>query len=136
MPKKGGCMNVPVSNRGAWTPEVVDTAPVPRPYLARSEKLPWSKDEVTAERLTRLLQNKYPGIVVEHLNLDRFIDSHTSKMLVTVALNAVGKDAGIPEKLCIKSNFSGLHDRSEEHTSELQSLMSNSIAIFCFNKHN
>src|SRR3546814_12572350 len=30
MPKKGGCMNVPVSNRGAWTPEVVDTAPVPR----------------------------------------------------------------------------------------------------------
>src|SRR3546814_15802053 len=30
-------------------------------------------------------------------------------MLVTVALNAVGKDAGIPEKLCIKSNFSGLH---------------------------
>src|SRR3546814_6786133 len=31
-------------------------------------------------------------------------------MLVTVALNAVGKDAGIPEKLCIKSNFSGLHD--------------------------
>src|SRR3546814_6049612 len=84
MPKKGGCMNVPVSNRGAWTPEVVDTAPVPRPYLARSEKLPWSKGEVTAERLTRLLQNKYPGIVVEHLNLDRFIDSHTSKMLVTV----------------------------------------------------
>src|SRR3546814_6185084 len=31
-------------------------------------------------------------------------------MLVTVALNAVGKDAGIPEKLCIKSNFSCLHD--------------------------
>src|SRR3546814_16868459 len=89
------------------TPEVVDTAPVPRPYLARSEKLPWSKDEVTAERLTRLLPNKYPGIVVEHLNLDRFIDSHTSKMLVTVALNDVCKDDGIPDKLCIKSNFSG-----------------------------
>src|SRR3546814_19859924 len=31
-------------------------------------------------------------------------------MLVTVSLNAGGKDAGIPEKLCIKSNFSGLHD--------------------------
>src|SRR3546814_9675459 len=83
---------------------------LPYTTLCRSENLPWSKDEVTAERLTRLLQNKYPGIVVEHLNLDRFIDSHTSKMLVTVALNAVGKDAGIPEKLCIKSNFSGLHD--------------------------
>src|SRR3546814_19185954 len=105
MPKKGGCMNVPVSNRGAWTPEVVDTAPVQRPYLARSEKLPWSKDEVTAERRTRLLQNKYPGIVVEQLNLDRFIDSHTSKILVKMALKVVGKDTGTPQKLYNKKNF-------------------------------
>src|SRR3546814_17535740 len=103
MPKKGGCINVPVSNLGAVTAEVVDTAPVPRPYLARSEKLPWSKDEVTAERLTRLLQKKYPGIVVEHLNPDRFHDSQTSKMLFTVELNAVGNDAGIPAQLCVKS---------------------------------
>src|SRR3546814_9810445 len=29
-----------------------------------------------------------------------------------------------------------LHDRSEEHTSELQSLMRNSYAVFCLNKKN
>src|SRR3546814_2792605 len=63
LPKKGGCMNVPVSNLCAWTPEVVDTAPVTRHYLACSAKLPWSKDAVTAERLTRFTQNTYPGFV-------------------------------------------------------------------------
>src|SRR3546814_13471397 len=71
MPKKGGCMTVPVRNRGAWTPEVVDTAPVQGYYLARSANLPWSKDEVTGERQTSLPTNKHQGIGVYTLKHER-----------------------------------------------------------------
>src|SRR3546814_5428689 len=34
------------------------------------------------------------------------------------------------------THTSGLRDRSEEHTSELQSLMRNSYAVFCLTKKN
>src|SRR3546814_7715646 len=33
----------------------------------------------------------------------------------------------------IERSFAGIADRSEEHTSELQSLMRNSYAVFCLN---
>ena len=79
----------------------------PRPYPQRTEKLPWSKDEVTPERLTSLLQNRYPNVVVESMEEVQFIDSHTSKLRLKLQLNQAGKDAGIPEDVCIKSNYSG-----------------------------
>ncbi len=103
-------MSVLIDNRDAWAPDVIDTAVVPRPYPNRTGRLPWNKDDMTAERLTGLLQNKYPGIVVEDLVVHQFIDSHTSKLRIAVKLNDVGVKAGIPERLCIKSNYSGLHD--------------------------
>jgi hypothetical protein len=40
-----------------------------RPYPNRSEKLPYKKDDVTAEWLTQLLQNRYPGVVVNSIEL-------------------------------------------------------------------
>jgi hypothetical protein len=117
-------MSVPIGNAGAWRPAVVDTAPVPRPYPSRTGQLPWTKEEMTAARLTSLLQNKYPEVVAEDMVLDQFIDSHTSKLRVTVQLNAAGKAAGIPNKLCIKSNYSGLHDEVDIVRSKLGSTIS------------
>src|SRR3546814_8512804 len=46
--------------------------------------------------------------------------------------NYVGLDCEVPEPGCYKRNWIG--DRSEEHTSELQSLMRSSYAVFCLKK--
>lgn len=80
------------------------------PYPGRTEKLPWKVEEITADWLTRTLANRYPGIVVEALKVNQFIDSHTSKLRITVELNSVGREAGIPANLCLKSNWSGDFD--------------------------
>src|SRR3546814_4626580 len=37
---------------------------------------------------------------------------------------------------CAHSVYTGVYGRSEEHTSELQSLMRISYAVFCFQKNN
>ena len=83
---------------------------VPRPYPARTGKLPWSKDEVTPQWLTSALQNKYPGVVVEAMEELQYIDSHTSKLRMKLHFNQAGKAAGLPEQMCLKSNFSGGFD--------------------------
>jgi hypothetical protein len=81
-----------------------------RPYPGRTEKLPKLASEVNAQWLTRLLQNRYPGLVVENMVLDKLIDSHTTKLLLTLDLNEAGKAAGVPQHICIKANWSGLFD--------------------------
>jgi Ecdysteroid kinase-like family len=86
----------------------VDPNVVPSPYPARRELLPQTRDQVTAEWLTRMLQNKYPGVIVEKMELVQLFDSHTTKMRIAVTLNAAGKAAGIPQHLCLKSNWSGM----------------------------
>src|SRR3546814_1977876 len=53
--------------------------------------------------------------------------------------DAVGQlDAVIPERMGVDapSQIHCLHARSEEHTSELQSLLRISYAVFCLNKKN
>ncbi|MFA7553664.1 MAG: oxidoreductase family protein [Spongiibacteraceae bacterium] len=79
----------------------------PRPYPQRSGELPWSKEDITPALLSSLLQNRYPGVVVETMEEVQFLDSHTSKLRLKIQLNQAGKDAGIPEDICIKSNYSG-----------------------------
>jgi aminoglycoside/choline kinase family phosphotransferase len=44
---------------------------------------------------------------VEHLKVVELFDSHTTKIRIKVKLNAAGKAVGLPEHLCIKSNWSG-----------------------------
>ncbi|MFA5496155.1 MAG: phosphotransferase [Porticoccaceae bacterium] len=83
---------------------------VPRPYPARTGKLPWSKDEVTPQWLTSVFQNRYPGVVVESMEELQFIDSHTSKLRMKLQFNQAGREAGLPDQVCLKSNFSGLFD--------------------------
>lgn len=80
---------------------------MPSPYPARTESLPWQVGEVTREWLTRTLGYRYPGIVAEAMEVNQFIDSHTSKLRISVEFNDVGRNAGIPRNLCLKSNWSG-----------------------------
>ncbi|MFA5493755.1 MAG: oxidoreductase family protein [Porticoccaceae bacterium] len=83
----------------------IETAPVPRPYATRTERLPWRREEITADWFTTLLQNKYPGVVAEHLQEVQFIDSHTAKVRIAVQWNHAGKLAKLPERLCLKLNL-------------------------------
>jgi hypothetical protein len=88
-------------------PENVDPNAVARPYQARTELLPWNRDVVDAQWLTQLLQFRHPGVVVEDMTVVELLDSHTTKIRISVRLNDAGKAAGLPEQLCIKSNWSG-----------------------------
>jgi hypothetical protein len=79
-----------------------------RPYLARTERLPRRLDDVNAKWLTGLLANRYPGIVVNGFETVEVKSSHTTKLRVRLDLNDVGIAAGIPEQVCLKSNWSGM----------------------------
>jgi hypothetical protein len=76
-----------------------------RPNRGRTEKLPEVVEQVNAEWLTRLLQNRYPGLVVENMEVVKLIN--TTKLRLALDLNKVGRDAGIPQNVCVKSNWSG-----------------------------
>jgi ecdysteroid kinase len=78
-----------------------------RPYPGRTEKLPEVVEQVDAAWLTRLLQNKYPGVVVESMEVVKLINTHTTKMRLALELNEAGRNAGIPRHVCVKSNWSG-----------------------------
>src|SRR3546814_9185357 len=55
-----------------------------------------------------------------------------SQLLSIILCKTVGKSSRKAQCLC--RWFAGLRDRSEEHTSELQSLMRISYAVFCLKK--
>src|SRR3546814_20182507 len=52
--------------------------------------------------------------------------------LEQIGIYELEEDGGIREKLFLSKNVKAV--RSEEHTSELQSLMRNSYAVFCLKK--
>lgn len=72
------------------------------------ERLPRRLDDVTPEWLTRLLAQRYPGIVVRGFDVVECKNSHTTKLRVRLDLNEVGVSAGLPEHVCLKANWSGL----------------------------
>lgn len=65
-----------------------------RPYPQRTEKLPSRVDEVDAAWLTRQLQNRYPGLVVENMQVVKLINTHTTKMRLALLdhLRSAGLD--------------------------------------------
>lgn len=77
-----------------------------RPYPARVGRLPRQLDEITAQWLTRLLANRYPGIVVHDFETVEVRNGHTTKLRVALELNEIGRAAGIPRHVCLKSNWS------------------------------
>src|SRR3546814_2097710 len=78
-----------------------------------------------AERTLRCLKRTVPAAVPGIV----FLSGGQSDALATEHLNAMNK---LPGTLPWKLSFS----RSEEHTSELQSLMRTSYAVFCLKKKN
>jgi hypothetical protein len=78
-----------------------------RPYPARTARLPRHVDEVTPAWLTGLLANRYPGLVVEGFDVVEVRNTHTTKVRLRLDLDDVGRAAGIPEHVCIKTNMSG-----------------------------
>lgn len=76
-----------------------------RGVVSREERLPRSFDTVTADWLTRFLAPAYPGLQVLGMDVVQFIEGHTTKVRIKVSLNRAGRDAGIPEELCLKANW-------------------------------
>lgn len=80
--------------------------PNDRPYLARHDRLPRHLDEITPQWLTSLLHHRYPGIAVDSFDVIEIRNSHTTKLRLALALNDIGRAAGIPRQVCLKSNWS------------------------------
>ena len=72
------------------------------------EPLPRRLDEVTPQWLTRLLAQRWPGIIVHSFDEIECKNSHTTKLRVRLHLNDIGLAAGIPEQVCLKANWSGM----------------------------
>jgi hypothetical protein len=73
----------------------------------RNERLPLDYGQVDAQWLTRTLQSAYPGVEVKAMEEVEFIPGHTTKARVRLDLNQAGIDAGLPEQVCLKANWSG-----------------------------
>jgi hypothetical protein len=92
--------------------EVLPTKPPPKvgsgdkPYPARGEPLPRQLDAVTPKWLTGMLQHRYPGVLVRDMQFIDVRNGHTTKVRLKLDLNEVGRKAGIPERVCLKSNWS------------------------------
>lgn len=72
----------------------------------RVKPIPRDLQQITASWLTSMLANRYPGIVVESMQTIEVRNGHTTKLRLQLAFNEVGKQAKIPEQLCIKANWS------------------------------
>jgi hypothetical protein len=78
-----------------------------RPYPERQAPLPRDLIDVTPQWLTSVMRNRYPGLEVRDMEVVELRNGHTTKMRVKLALNDVGKSAGIPGNVCLKANWSG-----------------------------
>lgn len=97
---------------------VVDPNCVPRPYPARTDHLPTSMDDVSAEWLGRMMSYKYPGVAARSMETIELLNSHTTKWRVKVDWNEAGLAAGLPEHVCMKANWSGSFDNVDIHALE------------------
>src|SRR3546814_9358508 len=61
---------------------------------------------------------------------------HREPVPVRIDLGGVGEQGLVPSREELAARHLGGDPRSEEHTSELQSLMRISYAVFCLNKKN
>jgi hypothetical protein len=75
------------------------------PY-GRAQKIPRDLSQITAPWLTGMLENRYPGIVVEDMRTIDVRNGHTTKLRLELDFNTVGQAAPIPRHVCIKANWS------------------------------
>jgi hypothetical protein len=81
-------------------------------HLARSEdfRLPTSFDELTTEWLTKVLQPKAPGVVVQSMEVSYLTEGTGTRARLTLGYNQAGVDAGLPKTMWLKSWFNSLRD--------------------------
>lgn len=96
----------------------VDPDCVPRPYPARTGRLPQSMDGIDAAWLSRMMSYKYPGVVARSMETVELLNSHTTKWRIQVEWNEAGVAAGLPANLCMKSNWSSAFDNVDIHALE------------------
>src|SRR5690606_29376889 len=84
----------------------------------RTERLPLDFAEVNADWLTRTLQPRYPGVVVESMKVEQFIPDHSSKVLLKLEHDRAGREAGVPAPICVKTNYSGSNMSGPECVSD------------------
>ena len=96
----------------------VDPDCVPRPYPARTGRLPQSMDGIDADWLGRMMSFKYPGVVAHSMETVELLNSHTTKWRIRVEWNDAGIAAGLPANLCMKSNWSSAFDNVDIHALE------------------
>jgi len=89
-----------------------------RPYKQRRETLPRALEAVTRDWLTGVLANRTPGLVVNDMEIVEIRNGHTTKMRVKLDLNATGRASGLPEHVCLKSNWSGAFENVDIHALE------------------
>jgi Ecdysteroid kinase-like family len=87
-------------------PELLSADRTDRPYPQRITRLPRHLHEVTAAWLTEMLQLRYPNVVVKGAETIEVLSTHTTKLRLRLDLNDAGRSAGIPEFVCLKSNWS------------------------------
>src|SRR3546814_8298553 len=92
----------------------MEDAPAPTPVRAARPMPAGERDPETSERLRRAVLHRDADVL------------------------AINKPAGLATQggTGTKVHVDGALDRSEEHTSELQSLMRNSYAVFCLKNTN
>src|SRR3546814_6053330 len=78
------------------------------------------------------------GLLENDLIITRFLDHYEADLTDTdvsalTLLFEMG-DNELLDVLLARTQLAGMYDRSEEHTSELQSLMRISYAVFCLKK--
>src|SRR3546814_10597876 len=105
-----------------------------------------SSDLFAGEPLAKAVKLNRSGIepvAVQPFGLNRQMDMGTRRVcmkrqdiIVIVAEFGMGQPANGSQHLVRVSAFGHREDRSEEHTSELQSLMRTSYAVFCLKKKN
>jgi hypothetical protein len=83
-----------------------DEAVTDRPYPARAGRLPRDLAAVTPAWLTGLLRHRYPGVEIAAFEVVEIKNSHTTKLRLALDLNDIGRAAGIPRQVCLKSNWS------------------------------
>ena len=110
--------------------EKLETKQDDRPYPSRPGSLPRELNQVTAQWLTELLGRKYQGLVVEKLEEVQLINSHTTKLRVKLHYNTVGQSVGLPQNVCLKSNWSEGFESGEicELEARFYSMMQNHLS--------
>src|SRR3546814_8970782 len=122
--------------RPASTPSTVYTTDIPRTYAPANAK-PRQRDTLARAPASPATMARRIGTMGSTHGVNDNNSPKTRHDRIILAQPAVARNAAMPVSPMFNTAPSPVSlpaDRSEEHTSELQSLMRNSYAVFCLKK--